>query len=188
MLKALIVYASHEGQTAKIAHEIAGALRFVGHQVEVLCCQDAPQIINPHELDLVVAGAPIHTGKHDKALLAWLRANRTELKETTNGFFSVSLAAASHNSEENKQAQQLARQAVDEAGCELDAIICFAGALSYSQYGFVKKLLMHKISENEGGDTDTSHDYEYTDWSSVCDFTRWMAEMAQSKRIELSVA
>ena len=180
MPKALIVYSSHEGQTAKIAHEIAGGLRFADHEVDVRRCQDAPAVLDPAAYDLVLAGSPIHAGTHDRLLIEWLRANRTALSKTTSGFFSVSLAAASQSAEENEEARHLARDAVKEAGCEVDAIVCFAGALSYSQYGFVKKLIMRHIAGKEGGDTDTTHDYEYTDWNSVRDFAQHMAEIAHT--------
>jgi len=50
-----------------------------------------------------------------------------------------------------------------------------AGALTYSKYNFVLRRIMKWISRNEGGDTDTSRDYDYTDWKDldelVADFT-----------------
>ena len=42
-----------------------------------------------------------------------------------------------------------------------------AGALLYTHYNFFVRWLMKRIVANAGGDTDTSKDYEYTDWSDV---------------------
>lgn len=36
---------------------------------------------------------------------------------------------------------------------------------------------MRRIAKKEGGDTDSSHDYEYTDWSSVIEFAREVSRM-----------
>ncbi|MCE3247433.1 MAG: protoporphyrinogen oxidase [Geminicoccaceae bacterium] len=47
-----------------------------------------------------------------------------------------------------------------------------AGALRYSRYGFLKRLLMRLIVWREGGDTDDSRDYDYTDWDAVDGFAR----------------
>jgi len=47
----------------------------------------------------------------------------------------------------------------------------FGGALLYTKYGFVKRRLMTKIARDKGTlDTDTSHDYVYTDRESVKHF------------------
>ena len=42
-----------------------------------------------------------------------------------------------------------------------------AGALPYSRYNFVIRLVMKRIARKAGGPTDTSHDYEFTDWLGV---------------------
>lgn len=39
---------------------------------------------------------------------------------------------------------------------------------------------MRSISAKEGGDVDTSHDYEYTDWKSVREFAQRAAGIAAS--------
>jgi menaquinone-dependent protoporphyrinogen oxidase len=52
---------------------------------------------------------------------------------------------------------------------------CFAGRLAYTQYGFVKRQLMKWIARKEGGATDASHDWEYTDWDAVDRFADALA-------------
>ena len=46
----------------------------------------------------------------------------------------------------------------------------FAGAIKYTQYGFITRWIMRRIAKKEGGDTDTSRDHEYTDWVQVTRF------------------
>ena len=42
-----------------------------------------------------------------------------------------------------------------------------AGALLYRKYNFFMRWVMKRIAAKAGGDTDTSRDYEYTDWNDV---------------------
>jgi len=44
-------------------------------------------------------------------------------------------------------------------------------AIRYSQYGAFKHRLMQLFVGLAGGETDTSRDYEYTDWEAVEEFT-----------------
>jgi menaquinone-dependent protoporphyrinogen oxidase len=47
-----------------------------------------------------------------------------------------------------------------------------AGALLYTHYNFFIRWMMKRIVATAGGDTDTSRDYEYTDWNDVRAFAR----------------
>ena len=49
--------------------------------------------------------------------------------------------------------------------------VAFAGAVLYTKYDFVTRMVMKKISASEGHSTDTSRDHEYTDWGEVAKFT-----------------
>ena len=42
-----------------------------------------------------------------------------------------------------------------------------AGALVYSRYGWFKARMLRRIVAKNGGDTDMSRDYEYTDWAAI---------------------
>ena len=46
-------------------------------------------------------------------------------------------------------------------------VATFAGALRYSSYNPFIRFLMKLIVGAAGGETDTSGDYEYTDWAAV---------------------
>ena len=54
--------------------------------------------------------------------------------------------------------------------------IQIAGALKYTEYDFFKRLIMKMISKREGRSTDTSRDYEYTDWNAVTKFVTDFAD------------
>jgi menaquinone-dependent protoporphyrinogen oxidase len=42
-----------------------------------------------------------------------------------------------------------------------------AGALPYTKYNVFIRWIMKRIARQEGGDIDTSRDYEYTDWKAL---------------------
>jgi menaquinone-dependent protoporphyrinogen oxidase len=50
-----------------------------------------------------------------------------------------------------------------------------AGAVPFTRYGWFKKWVMRRISAKAGGGTDTSRDYEYTDWNDVRAFVNGFA-------------
>ncbi len=59
-----------------------------------------------------------------------------------------------------------------ETGWHPAAVHHAAGALRYTKYDFLKRLLMRHIAAKEGGDVDTSEDHEYTDWEALAAFVQ----------------
>jgi len=86
-------------------------------------------------------------------------------------FFSVCLAVASGLEEEHREAEKIASDFLQQTGWKPLMTTQIAGALKYTHYDFLKRMLMKMIARREGGDTNVSRDYEYTDWDSVKKFT-----------------
>jgi menaquinone-dependent protoporphyrinogen oxidase len=55
-----------------------------------------------------------------------------------------------------------------------------AGALMYTKYGWWKRRIMRNIAAKAHGDTDTSRDFEYTDWADLAAFTRQFVQKITS--------
>ena len=51
-------------------------------------------------------------------------------------------------------------------------VLPVAGALAYSQYNFIIRFVMKRIARKAGAPTDTSRDYEFTDWSTLDSFIK----------------
>jgi menaquinone-dependent protoporphyrinogen oxidase len=66
---------------------------------------------------------------------------------------------------------------VDGLGWHPTLIKVVAGALPYTKYSFFTRWIMKRIVSEAGGDTDTSRDYEYTDWKDLRDFTDRFAKL-----------
>ena len=167
MTNLLLAYHSGEGQTAKVAERIASTLRADDAMVEVAVAEDAP---SPGGFDGIVAGDSIHAGRHSRELTSYLMRHVDELDDMPWALFQVSLTSASDDEEHTATAHELVQGLIDTVGVEPDIVGLFAGALRYTQYGWLKRRIMRKIVAGEGGDVDTSHDHEYTDWDAVDHF------------------
>jgi len=172
MANVLIVYATREGQTERIAQRIADTLVAEGHRAELV---DADHAAVPEDLErfqLAIVGGPIHAGGYPRSIVRFAREHREWLERSPSVFFSVGLAVASRTSNGRAQTLELVERFVKKCGWRPRRVELIAGALPYSQYNFLIRYVMQRIARKEGGDTDTSHDYEYTDWPAVERFAR----------------
>jgi len=175
MANVLIVYATKEGQTGRIAARMAETFRAEGHEVELV---NTEQTRVRGELDryrLVLVGAPIHAQGYPRSIVRFVREYRTRLELVPSAFFSVGLAICSHTSDGRAQTLEIVERFVQKSGWRPRRVELIAGALPYSQYDPITRFVMRRIVAKEGGDTDTSRDYEYTDWPAVAGFARSLA-------------
>ena len=167
MASIVVIYGTSEGQTAKIAERIAGTLTERGHDVVARDVTHLPPSFSLAGDDAVLLGGSIHAGKQAPAVVQFAGDHRDALAASPSGFFQVCLAAAESDEESQAEAAGYVDDFRAATGWEPDRVAVFAGALRYSEYGFLKRLLMKAIAGRTTGDTDTSRDYEYTDWGAV---------------------
>ena len=166
MSRVLMLYATTEGHTARIAQRIAHRLRDEGNSVDVCGADSVSAVPELADYDRVIIGASIHYGHHPDYLRALIRRHRVELTSRPGAFFSVSLSAGGPGAKP-MAAQRYLETFLRQTEWRPRQTASFAGALLYSRYGFFKKLMMRMIVGMAGGDTDTTRDYEYTDWDAV---------------------
>lgn len=166
MSRILILYASREGHTARIAARIAQRLRESGHDVESRAADGASARPDFAAYGAVIVGASIHYGAHPRALRSLLRRHRAVLAVRPTAFFSVSLSGGGPGAKP-AAAQRYLETFLRRTDWRPAQTASFAGALQYSKYGPFKRRLMRMIVGFAGGDTDMSRDYEYTDWAAV---------------------
>lgn len=173
-MKILIIYGTIEGQTRKIARFMENVLQEAKHAVVISNATEDPP--SPNDFDMVMIGSSIHIHKYNSAIKHYVMEHVNELNKKPSAFFSVCMAVASDIPEEHEEAAKIASDFLEQTGWKTDTVWHWAGALKYSQYDYFKKLVMRMIAKKEGGDTDTSMDYEYTDWNkvkkSVLDFVK----------------
>lgn len=170
MARVLIIYATVEGQTARIATRIALQLRNFGHSVATHRVEKSERYTELASrlgtFDAVIVGASIHYGNHSSYLRALLKRCRAELAVRPSAFFSVSLSAGGPGANPDT-ARRYLQSFLIQAGWQPQQTATFAGALCYSKYNRFKRFLVLLFVRMAGGDTDTSRDYEYTDWEVV---------------------
>jgi menaquinone-dependent protoporphyrinogen oxidase len=181
----VVLYATREGQTRKIAEHVAGALRGHGLRADVV---DAAALTEPFDLagyGAAVLAASVHAGRHERELVAFVKRHLRQLERMPAAFLSTSLMeAGAEDSQRSPEAraeaaahvQQMIDQFIAETGWQPSATLPVAGALLYTKYGFVLRFIMKRISKHQGGSTDTTHDHEYTDWRAL---DRFVDELVQ---------
>ncbi|MFN0096763.1 MAG: flavodoxin domain-containing protein [Dehalococcoidia bacterium] len=160
-----IIYHTSEGHSAEVAERVAGRVRAGGLTVDLFAVQTAPATLHGHAAAII--GGPIHLGHHDKLLEGYVRNHVQELGSMPSAFFSVSLTASDPSPEAQATAGAVVHDLLDRAGWEPDMVALFGGALAYTKYGFIKRQLIKRIAAKEGGQTDTSRDWDRTDWAAV---------------------
>lgn len=184
MASILIAYETTEGQTEKIATHIAEVLRRAGKTVHIGRVDALPEDLDLSLYDGVLVGASVHGGRHQRAVVTFVKRHREELERAHNGFFSVSMSSARGTEEGYRLATECVERFEAETGWRPERVVLFAGALLFTHYGFVKRYIMKRISASTGGPTDTSRDYEFTDWSSVDHFAMDFLSSAAAPRVE----
>jgi menaquinone-dependent protoporphyrinogen oxidase len=175
MPRILLLYATTEGQTELIAERVARTLREKGHNVEMLPADTAGPGPDPANYDGVMIGASIHYGHHPAYLHKLVRRHGNALAARPCAFFSVSLSAGGPRPK-LAAAQRYLDKFMRKTGWRPQLTASFAGALKYSLYGPIKRRVMIVFMTLGGGETDTSRDYEYTDWDAVERFAEAYAQ------------
>ncbi|MGY0216041.1 menaquinone-dependent protoporphyrinogen IX dehydrogenase [Endozoicomonadaceae bacterium StTr2] len=187
MAQSLLLYASHDGQTARIMSSIAAELRAKNIEVDqLLLSANAPlrQLTAEDLLEYssVLIGAPIRYGRHMTAIQRFVGENHNWLNQIKSGFFSVNLTARKPE-RNSRETNPYLKRMLSQVGWQPDMVEVFAGSLQYSRYPFYDRLMIQLIMKMTGGSTDTSKDIEYTDWNKVNDFAdRWAKYIAPSAR------
>lgn len=179
MQSALILFATKEGQTAKIAARIEKHLRGRGLATTLVNAFDleSTRQLDLSRYDLLVCGASMHVGGLEREILAFIKDNQDQIAEMKRSFFLVSLSAATKDPDLRGESLHEARNKTQaQLAVAFDDIEMVAGALPYSKYPWPLKWLMKRIAAQAGEVTDTSRDYEYTDWDQVEQYAERLCE------------
>jgi menaquinone-dependent protoporphyrinogen oxidase len=163
-----VFFATTEGQTHAIAERLAAVLRVEGFDSRAVDVR-TPEAgrFDWTAVRGAIVGASIHVGRHQREVAGFVDTNRAGLNARPSLSFSVSLSAASADAQHRAAAQALAAAFPPAHGWTPIRVVSVAGRLAYSKYGFFKRIVLKRIAKAEGAPTDTSRDYEFTDWLAV---------------------
>jgi menaquinone-dependent protoporphyrinogen oxidase len=173
----LIVYGTKFGQTARIADRMADTLIADGNEVTIVHTHDRrlPGNHSFAEFDGVIVGASIIKGRHQPAVVRFVRTNHARLSGLPCAFFSVSGAAGGSRPEDRARATGYIADFLSQTAWQPTMTDAIGGAIAYTKYNLITRWMMKLIERREGGPTDTSRDHELTDWAQVDRFTRAFA-------------
>jgi menaquinone-dependent protoporphyrinogen oxidase len=194
----VILYATREGQTRRIAQHIAKILR---ERRQTVRLRNVREIDEPFTLDRyegAIVAASVHVGKHEPEMVEFVRRHRDELEALKTAFISVSLSEAGAE-DASRPAEDRAKSAADvqgmidkflaDTGWRPQRIKAVAGALLYTKYNFLVRFVMKQISKKSSGPTDTSRDYELTDWKALDRFVdELLSDRTEHARLDRSIA
>lgn len=186
MPRALIIYGTTDGHTAKIANALAVHLRSAGLSVSVVdAAGNAP---DPVGFDAVIVAGSVHARGYQRAVQAWVRTHAASLNRIHTAFVSVCLGVLQHDPKVDGELRAIINEFLAATRWRPSTTKVVAGALKYTQYGFLKRWAMKRIVTRAGGDTDTSRDYEYTDWEDLRRFARTFAGYLQTSAARAHIA
>ena len=170
-MSVLVLYATVEGHTRKIAERASALLEKAGQAV-VLADVREPGFAVPGRFDGVLICAPIHIGRYPSPVAQFIIDWKAALADVPTAFISVSLAIHSDSAEERAEAEAFPAKLEQKTGFHIPKVHHAAGALKFLEYDFFKRMLMRQIASKEGGPVDTSRDHEFTDWAALDTFVQ----------------
>lgn len=162
-----IFYDRAGGQTEKIARRLSDIFDPLGIEGEAVLLSRTASDLSPERYDGFILGGSVRGGRHNRALSKFLRWNWPVLTRIPGFFFSVSLSAAGKPERQKANARRCVHRFLERTGWNPSRTAIFGGALRYRDYNPVLKWMMKSMAGSAGGDTDTSRNYEYTDWNEV---------------------
>lgn len=168
-MKTVILYLTRDGQTKKIAERIASQIP----HCELISLRDQALIQSTDftDFDQIIIGASIRYGHFDPLLEKFIAQHHELLNQKKSAFFSVNLTARKPN-RNTPETNVYTRKLLARIPWQPHSVTVFAGALFYPRYTWFDRVMIRFIMQITKGDTDTSKEYEYTDWQKVDQFVQ----------------
>lgn len=178
MTDILLLHYGVYGHTRQICERLQSELASLGHRADVVPL--AGGRADPAAYDVIVIGASIRNGKHNPAVVDFIRANRALLESKPSAFFSVNLVArkpAKNTAETNPYVKAF----IARSPWKPKLVGVFGGDLDYQRYGFLDRHIIRLIMTITGGPTDLHTTVDYTDWEKVRAFAGQVAALAPGR-------
>ena len=178
-MRVLVVYATTEGQTRKIAERIQARLAGAGHAPTLVDATQAGPRTDPAAFALAILAGSLHAGRYQAALVDFARRNAAALNAGESAFVSVSLSAAGDDPDDWAGLARCVETFRSETGWRAERLHHAAGAFRFTRYDFLKSWAMRFIAYRRGESVDPHADAEYTDWDALDAFVDEAVAAAQ---------
>jgi menaquinone-dependent protoporphyrinogen oxidase len=195
MANIAILYATREGHTRRIAEQAAEIARAHGFVPVVRDVADVEEPFALESFDAALIAASVHAGRHEREMVEFVRRHRLQLERIPAAFLSVSLSETTvedaskpddARARSRADVQRMLEEFYTSSGWRPKYAKPVAGALLYMHYGILLRFVMKRIAKKAGGPTDTSRDYEFTDWVALESFVKqFLEESKQATAVSL---
>jgi menaquinone-dependent protoporphyrinogen oxidase len=172
----LVLYATRDGHTRRIAEHLAGRLRARGVAADMVDAANLPGGFTLADYEGAILAASVRCGKHEAEMIRFVKDHLHELENMPAAFLSVSLseagaedskACAKRRGESTADVERMIDEFLAETKWRPSRIRAVAGALMYTKYNFLVRFVMKQIAKRAGASTDTSHDHDFTNWPAL---------------------
>lgn len=164
-MKILILYASIEGQTEKIARHVAREVRGTGHEDVLHDIGGTGPRPDFSGVDKVILAAPVHERRHPEGFEVSVAAYHDDLAARPTLMLSVSLNAAFREGME--EAQEYVVEMEMRTGFRPTEVALVAGAIRAHQYDyFAAQVVRHVVMRGRDYDPEAG-EHEFTDWGAL---------------------
>ncbi len=180
MQRLLIVYASREGHTHRVAEYLAESFRERGLFVEIgNALALAPGLALRGSYEAVILAGSVHLGRHERELIRFAAEHRSELAQLPTALVSVSMSeAVLQSTSTTRQQREEAEKRVEnafarfrkESGWHPRRTLSVPGALMYRSYDLLTRFVMRAVARSNGTPTDVSRNHILTDWGALSRF------------------
>jgi menaquinone-dependent protoporphyrinogen oxidase len=168
MARILVLYGTTDGHTAKVAARVAETLRTSGAAVDVI--EAGTKDAQPEDYAGVIVAASVHVGGYQLTVRQWVRRHAEALRGKPSAFLSISLGVLQTDPNVQREIADIVSRFLRATRWQPAMTQNVAGAVLYTKYNLIKRWLMKRIVRKAGGATDTSRDYEYTNWAELSAF------------------
>jgi menaquinone-dependent protoporphyrinogen oxidase len=172
MSRILVVYGSTYGHTLRVATRIRDVIVGEGQEADLIWGADLPDGLRVADYDGVVIAASVLMGRYQPYVRSFVREHAHELSTTPSAFVSVCGSASGD--------PPLAQSYIDRFLLETEwwnpaVTRSFTGEVAYTRYNPVLRWWLKRISRRKGLPTDTTRDWDFTEWDEVERFARQFA-------------
>ncbi len=178
MAKILLLYSSVYGLSRRISERLQAHLARQGVAAEVAAITDAST--DPAAFDAIVIGASIRHGKHNPAVMGFIRQHLALLQVKPSAFFSVNLVARKPT-RNTRETNPYLRRFMAQSPWQPPLQAVFAGELDYARYGPLDRRMMQFVMWLNKGPTDPTTKVEFTNWTEVERFAMQVAGLATAQ-------
>ncbi|MBL4927813.1 flavodoxin domain-containing protein [Fuscibacter oryzae] len=165
-MRILVLYATTDGQTRKIARHVMTVLSGIGLGVELLNVTEA-EGLDLSRYDRAVLAGSLHAGGYQPALAGFAKAHAAALNAMPTLFLAVSLSAAGDDVQDWQGLNDCLQRFLAETGWTPGYIEHVAGAFRFSEYGYFRAWAMRRIAAVKDPAVQAGQDKEYTDWAAL---------------------